>query len=217
MMTNARKKLTEPLESVTAIFGLLLLIALAVFAAFTVAGPAGFRGFDGGVCVSQPGVQWNDSGWAIPGMVGVRHGYTASVSGAIQACALHPGAAQQALYQAASLSDVALWACILLLAWRIITVARRAGPFTPAVATAMRRLGWVVLVGSLAAAFMRTLITDLLLDTMLTLPDSQFPNLAWEPVKAIVPGPALAGAALLTFARIVRLGAAMDDEIKGTV
>jgi hypothetical protein len=29
--------------------------------------------------------------------------------------------------------------------------------------------------------------------------------------------PALAGAALLTFARIVRLGAAMDDELQGTV
>jgi hypothetical protein len=29
--------------------------------------------------------------------------------------------------------------------------------------------------------------------------------------------PALTGAALLTFARIIRLGAAMDDEIKGTV
>ena len=31
------------------------------------------------------------------------------------------------------------------------------------------------------------------------------------------PVAALAGAALLTFARITRLGAAMDDEIRGTV
>jgi hypothetical protein len=37
------------------------------------------------------------------------------------------------------------------------------------------------------------------------------------PFNPIVPVAALAGAALLTFARIIRLGAAMDDEIKGTV
>jgi hypothetical protein len=37
------------------------------------------------------------------------------------------------------------------------------------------------------------------------------------PFVALLPVPALAGAALLTFARIIRLGADMDDEIKGTV
>jgi hypothetical protein len=37
------------------------------------------------------------------------------------------------------------------------------------------------------------------------------------PFQAMVPVAALAGAALLTFARITRLGAAMDDEIRGTV
>ena len=37
------------------------------------------------------------------------------------------------------------------------------------------------------------------------------------PFSPMVPTAALAGAALLTFARITRLGAAMDDEIKGTV
>jgi hypothetical protein len=36
-------------------------------------------------------------------------------------------------------------------------------------------------------------------------------------LRALVPVPALAGAALLTFARIVRLGAAMEDEMQGMV
>jgi hypothetical protein len=37
------------------------------------------------------------------------------------------------------------------------------------------------------------------------------------PFHALLPVAALTGAALLTFARIIRVGAAMDDEIKGTV
>jgi len=37
------------------------------------------------------------------------------------------------------------------------------------------------------------------------------------PFHALLPVAALAGAALLTFARIIRVGAAMDEEIKGTV
>ena len=37
------------------------------------------------------------------------------------------------------------------------------------------------------------------------------------PIRALLPVPALAGTALLTFARIIRLGADMDDELKGTV
>ena len=38
-----------------------------------------------------------------------------------------------------------------------------------------------------------------------------------EPVHALLPVPVLAGAALLTFARIIRVGADMDDELKATV
>jgi hypothetical protein len=41
--------------------------------------------------------------------------------------------------------------------------------------------------------------------------------LATGPFKALLPVPALAGAALLTFARITQVGAVMDDEIKATV
>ena len=36
-------------------------------------------------------------------------------------------------------------------------------------------------------------------------------------IRAVLPVPALAGAALLTFARIIRLGADMDDELRRTV
>ncbi len=41
--------------------------------------------------------------------------------------------------------------------------------------------------------------------------------LLFGPLKALVPVPALAGAALLTFGRITRVGAVMDEELKATV
>jgi hypothetical protein len=44
----------------------------------------------------------------------------------------------------------------------MIRVAGRAGPFTPAVATAMRRLGWFILAGSLTVALLRAVGIDLL-------------------------------------------------------
>lgn len=37
------------------------------------------------------------------------------------------------------------------------------------------------------------------------------------PVTALFPAPVIAGGALLTFARVIRLGAVMDDEIKATI
>jgi hypothetical protein len=59
-----------------------------------------------------------------------------------------------------------------------------------------------------------------LLNTMLRQPGTfttlygSLLTLLFDPM---LPVAALAGAALLTFARITRLGAAMDDEIRGTV
>ena len=41
--------------------------------------------------------------------------------------------------------------------------------------------------------------------------------LIYAPLRALLPVPALAGAALLTFARITQAGAVMDEEIKATV
>ena len=57
---------------------------------------------------------------------------------------------------------------------------------------------------------------DQLLNTMLTARD-HFGDVVTEPFHALLPVPRLAGAALLTFARIIRLGADMDEEIKATV
>jgi hypothetical protein len=65
------------------------------------------------------------------------------------------------------------------------------------------------------ALYALTELNQLLSSTLVSHP--ALPGMIWAPIRGLLPVPALTGAALLTFARIIRLGAAMDDEIKGTV
>jgi hypothetical protein len=55
------------------------------------------------------------------------------------------------------------------------------------------------------------------LGSLVTPRPEEISSVPFAALRALVPVPALAGATLLTFARIVRRGAAMDDELKGTV
>ena len=64
MTTTEHRKLTEPLESVTAIFGMLLLVALAAGVLFSIAGSGSFGGFGhAAVCATQPNTGYGGSGW----------------------------------------------------------------------------------------------------------------------------------------------------------
>ena len=217
MTTTERKKLTEPLASVTTYFGVLMLLALAVFAGLWVFGSGAYGGTPS-VCENQPGITY--SGPWQPPYLAARPGASINVNSTIEACANHPGIGQWALYGLAEVPTILAWCGVLLLLWRMIRVADRAGPFTPAVATAMRRLGWFILAASLTVAVLRAVSTGLLLNSQLqgdTMGAELYVNLVWGVIRATMPVPALAGAALLTLARIFRVGAAMDDELKGTV
>jgi hypothetical protein len=222
MMTDERRNLTEPLESVTAFFGLLLLIALVggvVLALFGTGTYGGFGPFSGG-CATQQGITYGSSGWTWPSDTGIaaRPGISSiSVSGTLVACADHPGVADRILNSLTELPAVVLWAGILLLLWRMIRAARRSGPFTAQVASGMRRLGWFILAGSLLAAGIQRLAQYELLGQLVTGAPSGLPIVVLGSLRALVPGPALTGAALLTFARITGHGADMDDELQGTV
>jgi hypothetical protein len=120
------------------------------------------------------------------------------------------------LYTLLSLPSSLVWMAVLLLLWRVIRAARQTGPFTVQAAVAMRRLGWLIIAGTAVAAAVQGFALDQLLNTMLT-PPTAYGDAVLEAFHALLPVPVLAGAALLTFARIIRLGAAMDDEIKATV
>jgi hypothetical protein len=99
--------------------------------------------------------------------------------------------------------------------WRLVRTASSTGPFTVPVAAGMRRLGWLIIIGSLAAASAQGAATDALLNTLLR-EHNAFGD-AVPPFLSVLPVPLLAGTALLTFSRIIRRGAAMDEEIQATV
>jgi hypothetical protein len=74
------------------------------------------------------------------------------------------------------------WGCVLFLLWRVIRDARRAGPFTVQVATAMRRLGWVIIVATALAAAAQGFALDQLLNTMLVARD-HFGDVITQPIR----------------------------------
>lgn len=211
--------MTEPLGTVTAVFGGLLLALVTLAVTTTVSGSGSFLGVGHGpICMAQPDTTYADSRWGAPAGVTAHPGASVNVTGTVQACASHPGTGQRVLYTITTLPGTLIWACILFLLWRLIRTAGRTGPFTVPVATAMRRLGWLILAGNAAAAAVQSLAGGLLLRTVVTVPDwSPALSMAYATVRAVLPIPALVAAALLTFARIVLAGADMDDEIKGTV
>ena len=211
---DERRRLTEPLDSVTTFFGALMIIAALVGVAFLVFGSGSFGGAPGTVCVTQPGTQYGDSDWNIP-FATARPGHSISIIGSLQVCADHATLGEQALGVLAALPAVLFWGGLLFLLWRTMVTARRDGPFTPRVAAAVRRLGWFVIIGSTAAAVVHLIAIDALLTIMTKIDDNPYPDLILVPLH--LPIPVLTGAALLTFARILKAGAAMDAELQGTI
>ena len=211
--SDERRRLTEPLESVTTLFGALMIIAALVGVAFLVFGSGTFGGVPGNVCVTQPGAQYSGSDWNTP-FATARPGHSISIIGSLEVCADHATLGEQALGVMAALPAVLFWGGVLFLLWRMMVTARRNGPFTPRVAAAVRRLGWFIIIGSTIAAVVHLIAIDTLL-TVMTKITNPFPNLILVPLH--LPIPILTGAALLTFARIVTAGAAMDAEIQATI
>jgi len=217
-MSTWRPQVTEPLGRVTALFGSLLLALMTISAVLAIAGSGSFGGFGAGatICATQPNAQYGTGSAADYPSLAARSGVSVDVIGTARVCALHPSISQRILYTLTDLPSLLVWGTVLLLIWLIIRQARRSGPFTVPVAVAMRRLGWLIIGGSAAAAALQGFATDQLLNTMLVAHDD-FGDALTQPIHALVPVPVLAGAALLTFARIIRLGASIDDDLKGTV
>jgi hypothetical protein len=166
-----------------------------------------------------------DTGYPNGGSVGgvaARPGASLSAGGDVTACARHPSLWQWVLFGLTKVPELVLWGCLLLLIWRLISEAARRGPFTPRAAATVWLLGWTVIVGTYIASALSHLGADLLTRMLMTPATYDGAGIAADvlvrgPLSALLPVPALAGAALLTFARITRIGVVLDDEIKATV
>lgn len=157
---------------------------------------------------------------------GAAHGFAAmrgaslTAGGDVTACAQHPSLGQWVLFGLTKVPELVLWGLVLLLIWRLISEAARRGPFTPRAAAIVWLLGWTVIAGSFIASALTHLGADLLTGMLMT-PATYGPGIVadvlFRGLRALLPVPALAGAALLTFARITRIGVVLDEEMKATV
>ena len=208
----AGEKSMRPLSRVADLYGRFLALAgFAVVASFA-------TGQRGSVCASMAGIA---SG--APAGYPARAGAVIQGDGVVQACAAHPSTAQWVLDALMQLPGPLLLATVLLLIWQLIREAGRNGPFTARTAGIMWRLGLVVLIGTAVAGAVSRLGTDLLLQMFLQDPPyvgapSVLADVLFSgSLHALLPVPALAGAGLLTFARITRAGVALDEEVRATV
>jgi len=216
-ITSTDRKLTEPLWTVTGVFGALVLGIAALTVVFALVGSGSFGGFGrhAVVCATQPHMSYGGQDWTAHLGVAPQPGTTISINGTLQACAPNPSVYQRLMYTFMSAPSALVWAAVLFLLWRLVRTARLIGPFTLLVAARMRWLGWVVLLGAVAAASAQGAATDALLNTLLRAQNA-FGDALPTPTQ-ILPVPLLAWAALLTLARIIRLGAAIDEDLQGTV
>jgi hypothetical protein len=218
-MAPRTRKLTEPLATIIFLFGLFLAAMMVLAIANALAGRGGsFAGYGHTpVCATDTQIGWSSDPSAHDPMFATRPGASLSDDANLGACVSHPSAGQRLLSTLTGVPSVLLFAGILLVVWRILGSAGRDGPFTPHVAAMLRRLGWLIIAGTVAVAAIQTLASDLLLNTMLVHGVDWIGDTVVSSVSALFPERILIGGALLTFARIMRLGSAMDDEIKATV
>lgn len=151
-----------------------------------------------------------------------RPGTSLTPHGTLQACILHPAAGQWALYVLTWLPGLLLWCAVLAMILRLVRHAAARGPFTPAAATMMAQLGWVILAGSVLAAALSELGAEVLTNMVVMPRPFDTASVAVgafisAPLQAVLPVPALAGTGLLSFAGLIRAAAMMDEEIRATV
>ncbi|WP_431032607.1 hypothetical protein ACQYWQ_04680 [Streptomyces sp. P6-2-1] len=206
--TTEDKRLLEPIGTVT-------YIALRVITSLFVAGHliGLFRGSLGSsfVCVTDTssGGSVGDEGYSpfspAPG---------ASVDYVPRYCVDHPSGWHQALDQVDVILSVGLLIGGLFLLDRTLRGAAREGVHRWRTAARLRLLGCWLFFGSLVAALGKALAQGALLDAMRT--DTQFASAVlgrWDtPWLAL-----LTGLGLLTFARVVRAGAALREDLEGVV
>ncbi|MFD4976378.1 DUF2975 domain-containing protein [Streptomyces sp. NPDC058424] len=131
-------------------------------------------------------------------------------------CTEAPTAVQSLLNSTTQLVPFIFIVGALLLALWVIRSAARDGLYTAQTAERLRRLGWWILAGSVLTAI-ATSVAEKALIASLSLPDRGISAvsglLSWDaPFMAI-----FTGLGVLSFARIMRVGVTMREDLDGTV
>lgn len=210
------RSFTQPLENLTA--GLLtLVVALISLAAVGSIWNHSMELWGFGhamVCVDHVPLNGlaTDGGGALAHL---RAGATSGSSG-VSVCQQAPTLYERFLVTLTQAPGNLLFVSILALVLRLLAVASRIGPFDRRIVARLRLLAWFVLAGSVTASVVQGLATNYFLGTAVTdsVPTSadvvnDVLNTVWTPL--------LIACGLLTIARIVAMGARMNDDLAGTV
>lgn len=211
--TGTTRNPLEPLTSVTTVLLGLIAVGFAAVVASTVFGTGSILGFGRSavVCADTGDLT---AGSATDGLdAQLRSGVDLMANG-FRLCAAHPTIGQRLWYALEMLPTTVLFVGGILLAYLLVRNAARNGIYTDAIAGRLRVLGWFLLAGSLIQGVISPMAADKLLDTMIT--GSSGPLSAGAPYQLTWPV-LLTGVGVLSFARIMRIGATMQEDLEGTV
>lgn len=209
-----RPKSRNPLEPVaTAVSVLLALTCVGMIAAAvaTVAGSGSIMGLgESFVYVDVPDIVGSSD--LQLGRWSLHDGVSANTSG-YRFFATHPDVGQRVWYTLTLLPGSVLFIGALLLAYRLVRGAERDGIYTAATAGRVRTLGWFLLIGAIVKMVVGVVAANRLLATMVTNQVDWIGPIRWQTPWTVL----LTAVGLLSFARIMRIGAEMRDDLQGTV
>ncbi|MDX6743999.1 DUF2975 domain-containing protein [Actinocorallia sp. A-T 12471] len=226
-MSQSRDPLQPFSLVIRLIFGGLVAVWLVGLVAAVFSENFSFGGVDKAVLCVEPevrvaGGEYEEalaSYWATLREMTVKPGSELLVTG-LRMCDFTPSVEQRALSGLASLPSALVYLVIFFLFYRLVRAAATRGPFAPDVAARLRTIGWTLIVGGYLGSAVGDAAT-LALQNTFTMPGTDFHHgpvfILLGGVLSFSPTEALTGLGLLTIARLMRVGARMHEDLRGTV
>lgn len=131
----------------------------------------------------------------------------------VRLCAENPSTYQQVLAALVQLPALLAFVVALVLVRRFLRRAQAHGVYSATVPRAVRDVGGFIVVASLLVTLCQSFANASLIDTMTDSGPGFYYSTQWNPPLM----PVLTGLGVLTFARIMRIGAEMRADLDGTI
>jgi len=212
-MTRASEQadVLEPIASTVRALSVLTTGVLGLGVLATVFGSGSLFGFgDREVCAAgQVGVIGASTDATVRGLSTASRAF----AGQVELCAQHPSVALRLVGTLTTLPTFLLFLGFLILVHRLIRAAQTHGIYSSETVRRVRLLGWYVLVGDLVAATVEAIMRGGVFAVQLPRFGWASGLLTWHASFAVL----LAGIGVITFARVMAVGAAMREDLEGTV
>lgn len=201
----------EPIASTVGVLGALTGVLMGLILLATVFGSGSLFGFgDTEVCAAGPAGFFG--GQTEPTVRGLSAG-SRVFARQVELCAQHPSVGLRLIGTLTTLPSFLLFLGFLLLVHRLLRAAQTHGIYSFHTVRRVRLLGWCLLVGDLLAATLEAIMRGGVFA-------AQVPRLGWD--SGLITWHAsfavlLAGIGVITFARVMAVGAAMREDLEGTV